>query len=567
MILSAPASAEESLPGKSDLVETVQVRLVELRMLALDRKDQPVIGLAPEDLELTVAGQRRQIAYLKPALAPGDPDRPLPRVRLGVEGFVTDETASTVERAPRYFLLFLDLANEPPPKDSRVHEGIVRFLREEIEAADRVGVVSYTGNLHLDLPFTDDPDRMAAAVSQAFQRSRPAAGDTLQRVRSTMRVFENCNRIFDSPWLAGEDLEELKAAGEDRPVADDGCVSQVAANHMADMHARGARYLRALEAAVRFAGTVRGGATVLALSHGVSLHPEIELLEAYQAVFGPRQTWKVREIVTNDDPNGLILDRLLLLGAEQDVTLSFLDPSTAPAGSRSARSRNLVAAAMNPVEAAYLAPRQDLRRIASATGGTFVTSTDVEQGFREIRNRERGRYLLGFYADRPLSESELQDVEILGSGGNVIVEQGYAHDVRSRSNSWVMGTIVLEDSRPAGEDGADRFIPFRLHARQADLGYEPAGDDLAANLSLHVRVLTPDGRYLADRYNFFRHSYPADRPTTDKPLVLSVRGWLEAEPGDYRLEAAFRNPKSEREVMIFFEIEVPPAHPDPVGLD
>jgi VWFA-related protein len=550
-LVSGPASAQDSPPLTSDFTETVQVRLVELRLLALDREEGPVTGLTPEDLELTVAGERREIAYLKPLLPPDDPERPLPRVRLGLDAAAVAEAASTVERAPRYYLLFLDLANEPPAKDSAVHEAIVRFLREEIEPDDRVGVVSYTGNLHLDLPFTDDPDRKAEAVSRAFDRARPSAGNTLRRVLSTMQTFESCNRVFDTPWLAGEELEELKRAGEDRPVADDSCVRQIAESYMADMYARGARFLDSLEAAVRFAGTVRGGATILALSHGVSLRPETEFLEAYQAVFGPLQTWKVRDSITNNDPNGPALDRLLRLGVEQGVTVNFLDPSTPPAGSRSARSRNLVAAATSPVETAYLAPRQDLRQIAGATGGVFVANTDVAGGLREVCMRERGRYVLGFYTERPLSERELLDVEVSANEGNVAVEAGRAFDVRSRSARWAPGTIVLGDARPAGEDGAARFVP----------------NDMAANLSLHVRVLTSDGRHLADRYDFFRHSYAADRPTTGKPLVLAVRGWLEAEPGDYRLEAVFRNPQRGREVMILHEIAVPPPGADPVGLD
>jgi hypothetical protein len=373
-----------------------------------------------------------------------------------------------------------------------------------------------------------------------------------------MRVLEHCNRIFDA-FLAGEALEEFQQAGEDRPTADISCVEQIASSYVGDLHAWGARYLGALESAVRFAGTVRGGATVLALSHGVNLRPEVEFLETYQAVFGPRQTWKVRDVITNNDPNAPALDRLLRLGAEQGVTLSFLDPSTTPVGSRSARRRNLVTGATSPMEVAYLAPRQDLQRIAGATGGTLVADAGIDDGLRELCRRDRGRYVLGFYADRPLTKAELHGIEVSTRREDVTIRTGRAVDVRNRTREWAPGTIVLEDSRPAGGEAGGRFIPFRLHARPRDLGYEREGDEMVANLALHVRVLTSDGRYLADRYEFFRHGYPATRPSSGKPLVLSVRGWLEAEPGGYRIEASFRNPKTGNEVMIFHEIEVPPA--------
>ena len=37
---------------------------------------------------------------------------------------------------------------------------------------------------------------------------------------------------------------------------------------------------------------------------GVSLHPEEEFLSAYEAVFGPGQSWKLRSDLTVNDPSG-----------------------------------------------------------------------------------------------------------------------------------------------------------------------------------------------------------------------------------------------------------------------
>jgi hypothetical protein len=356
-----------------------------------------------------------------------------------------------------------------------------------------------------------------------------------------------------------EDPGEEIRIGSDRPVADEGCVRQIAASYLNDAHARGARYLDALETAVRLAATVRGGAAVLAVSHGVALHPEQEFLTAYEAVFGPGQSWKLRDELTASDPHGPALDRLMRLAVERGVPVSFVDPSSTPSGIRSARRRDTVSPATNPIGAAYLAPARDLGRIAGTTGGAFLRGDDLGNALRAVYGREDGRYLVGFYADRDLDEDELRAVELSSRRDGVTVDAGLPYDVRARSRDGSVGTIVLEPPRPVGKDGERRLLSFKLHAPQVDLGYELVDDLMTADLSLHVRVLTADGRHVADQYDFFRHSYPPQTEAAGKRLVLAVRGWLEAEPGGYRIEATFRNPYTGHEVAIFHEMELTEA--------
>lgn len=555
--VATPSSpAQEAQPVPSGLHETIQVRLVEMLLLALDRDQQPVPDLAAEDLTLRVNGSPKEIAFVRPAIPIPEPGVVLPRVRLGIETGAPDEGATTGAHAPRYYLLLLDLTNEPLPKGSGAHEGISRFLSEGVAENDFVGVMSYAGRVHLDLPFTSERDRPVEALARAFERPRPAAMTARQRVDSTARMLEQCNHIFDSPVLAGEELEERLSAGEDRPVAEVGCVRGVAMGFLSDMQSHGQRFLAAVEAAIRFAGTVRDGATVLAVSHGVSLQPTLELQETYQSVFGPGQLWKVMDGSAADSQVGQALERLIGMGVDQGVSVSFLDASRPPTGSRGARRGHLIAAGTNPVEVAYLAPQTELRQIATATGGVFLANTDLYEGLRQVTARERGRYVLGFYTDRPLSETDRRRIEVSTATRGIEIEAGQAYDVRRRSARRASGTFVTGDSRALGEGREGRFISFRLDARQADLAYEPSGAESAADLSLHVRVLTADGRPLIDSFRFFRHTVPSDRQANGRIPVLGVRGWLEADPGIYRLEAMFRNPRSGSEVVIFHEFEI-----------
>ena len=194
-------------------------------------------------------------------------------------------------------------------------------MREQVAEDDFVGVMSYTGRVWLDLPFTSERDRPAEAVARAFERPRPAGINARQRVELTARTLEQCNHIWDSPVLAGAELQEFLSAGEDRPVAEAGCVRGVAAGFLSDMYSQGRRFLEAVEAAIQLAGTVRDGATVLAVSHGVSLQPSLELQETYRSVFGPGQVWKIMDASTADNPVGEALERLVGMGVDQGERL------------------------------------------------------------------------------------------------------------------------------------------------------------------------------------------------------------------------------------------------------
>jgi len=555
-VATQPAPSREPEPVQSGLSETIQVRLVEMLVLALDQDEKPVANLAVEDLTLRVDGSPQDIAFVRPAIPTTEAGVALPRVRLGIETGGPDEGATTGAHAPRYYLLLLDLTNEPLPKESGGYEGISRFLSEDVAENDFVGVMSYAGRVRLDLPFTSERDRPVEAVARAFERPRPAAMTTRQRVDATARMLEQCNHVFDSPVLAGEELEERLSAGEDRPVAEVGCVRGVAMGFLSDMRSHGQRFLEAVEAAVRFAGTVRDGATVLAVSHGVSLQPALELQETYQAIFGPGQLWKLMDGSAADGHGGQAVERLIAMGVDQGVSLSFVDPSRPPTGSRGARRGHLIAAGTNPVEVAYLAPHTELRQIASATGGVFLANTDLYEGLRQVTARERGRYVLGFYTERPLSETDKRRIDVSAATRGIEIEAGQAYDVRRRSARRASGTFVTGDSHPQADGREGRFLSFRLDARQADLDYEPIGEQAAADLSLHVRVLTAAGHPLVDSFRFFRHEVPAVRGHDGRIPVLAVRGWLEADPGIYRLEAMFRNPRSGSEVVIFHEFEV-----------
>ena len=72
-------------PRPSGVTERVQVRLVQVPILARDRQGRPVVDLTAEELTVKSGGDRKRVAFLD-SMRPAAVDAmPLPEVRLSID--------------------------------------------------------------------------------------------------------------------------------------------------------------------------------------------------------------------------------------------------------------------------------------------------------------------------------------------------------------------------------------------------------------------------------------------------------------------------------------------------
>jgi VWFA-related protein len=169
LFLAAAAPAEEQVPPPepdpvdSGLVEEVQVKLVLLDVLVLDRKDRTVASLGRDDFELTVDGRPVEIASVDVACPDGATpdvtaareaaDRPLPEASVPhriVHAFDYDHMENVA--------LTLEQAREAVRRHSR--------------AGDEQMLIAIGPTLRLEQDFTSDP----AALDRALERMHDDLG-------------------------------------------------------------------------------------------------------------------------------------------------------------------------------------------------------------------------------------------------------------------------------------------------------------------------------------------------------------------------------------------------------
>ena len=552
--LASPARSQDQRVEEtvaSDLTERVEVRLVELSVLAVNRNGAPVENLTPDDLTLSLHGEPREIAFVQPAWEP-DPDVERPWARLSVEAGFQTPASESGRQQPHYYVFFLDLINEPPPKRSNPGEALTRFAREQMRDGDRAAVLSYGGSLRLDLPFTTDREVVAHTIQIVMERAHASGIGTRQRIFGLTTRLDMCEYIPDAPiWLGSAETEDWTPT---TPIADESCVIGVASSYASELNGRAASFLNALASAVGFASSIRGRTTVVTMTHGVALDADDVIRAAYTNKFGAHQLDKIEQGLSRTSELTMGFDRLVRYGVQEAVTMHFVDASKPPTGGGGARSRGFTRGS-DPIAVSYSRPWTYLQQMADATAGVLVTDPDLGQALDRLGDLERGRYVVGFYADEELDSRALKGLSLSTANTSVSLVTARNQELQRIDSSDGSGSIKMGTPVPLEERGGD-FIPFRILVPQTALGHRRAGEQMTANLTLHVRLLDERGQYLADSFHFFQHAYPVTETDEREAAQLAIRGWLEAEPGRYRLDGVFRNARSGAEAVVAHDFEV-----------
>jgi VWFA-related protein len=550
-----PAGEPSKDPRPTESVERVDVRVVRISVIAEGREGRTVTDLRPEDLEVSLEGRELKVAGVRPDLSADAGD--LPEVSLRID--VGDDSAvrRTASRRPRYWLLFIDTDNDVPGNLPKVAEAVGGFIEKSIDPSDFVGVVSYNGRLHVEQLFTTVQGDAVSAVEQAYARPRTSGVNTAQRMRAAVRRMDDC-RFIPTPGDPTPEAEEGYSITPDTEALYVPCAIHLAGTYVDEMRFRSDRYFGALELGVRLASGMPRGPTVLAISHGISVHPKREFMDALRASFGEGQVAAVANKLVDDDAAAVALLRVEQITNREGVRLYFVDPTKKTGKVRSARQQRLYLSEADPVSTAWAAAQTDLGNLAEATGGRFAADLDIVPSLEMFVAREDHRLIVDVYVPADLDDDAISAIDVRSAADGVRVAASRTElEPRVPRELRVAGAAQLGAIKPRPEGPAGGTQIFLLGVRQKDMDYEREGDNMVADLSLHVRVETVDGRHLVDSPHVFRHTYPLDKWEAAGDATLAVRGYLEAPPGDYRIIAAFRNTRTRKTGTIVEEVHIP----------
>jgi VWFA-related protein len=417
-LAAIPVQSQDKKQSKTiaddDDVIKVTSNLVSLDVIVKDKKGKAITDLKPEDFTVSENGVPQKIEFFDATLTsgsePGQPTnatgspQPKPRITNGL---------------PRNIIaLVLDGQSTELANLKHVRDGITKYIRERISDNDSVALFAISGDLQLLQPFTQDKDKLIAAVENAYGSS------TVAKTSEQRGISESIATLRDQ--LAGAPTGPVETAAGGSALAQVMIWRRVLEEYVQ------------LRSALSIQQTRPILAGLAAICEGLRPIPRKKTLVVFSQGFVAPQAldWQVQstiDIANRANVAIYIIDSSGLTGGTPQS--GALVPSSALSAISAATSQeNRIRAGAG--ESVFDITRQEgsnrqqdlLYRISGDTGGQFIKNTnDIASGLERIDGEIRSRYTLAYRSTDPNFDGSFRKVriEVRRSDANVVGRPGY----------------------------------------------------------------------------------------------------------------------------------------------
>jgi VWFA-related protein len=170
--------------AQTPLVESIEVRVVNVDFVVNDKSGKAVTGLTRNDFDVFEDGKRQEVTnfYEVRGNAPGaDP-----------AGGTLPDPAQVSEARPRRFFLFVDASSLHPHTRDTLVGALHRFVDTQLQTHDQAAVIGWTEQIHVLSPLTSDKAALTAALDKVKTLASPTT------VRNEFAVVQQyCMRMME----------------------------------------------------------------------------------------------------------------------------------------------------------------------------------------------------------------------------------------------------------------------------------------------------------------------------------------------------------------------------------
>jgi VWFA-related protein len=188
-IIAMPLASQEKL------VESIEVRVVNIDVIVTDRAGNPVTGLGKGDFEILDNGKPQLITNLYEVR----PEGPGPSVGGALESTPSTETAAAVpapaEMRQRRVVLFIDNYSLHPFQRNEVLKSLDKFVTKDLRSGDEATLVAWNPGLKIVTPFTSDRAQLKAGIEAMSSRTN---GGSMAMSSQKDMVRRQCTDALDA---------------------------------------------------------------------------------------------------------------------------------------------------------------------------------------------------------------------------------------------------------------------------------------------------------------------------------------------------------------------------------
>lgn len=273
-VLGPGAAGQEEGRRHGIFLETVEVHLVNIEVVAVDASGQPVLGLTRDDFELFEDGAPVPVTHFFAV-------EEAVRVEAGgaAEAPEGANPAPPREEEARHVVVFIDHLNLSPQNRRRVLSELREELDRLMRAAARVLVVSQESTLTVEQPFTRDRALVEAALDR-MGHVATVAGVRLAEARNLLTQIERGQQPGAGQPSGAGAVQALQGG----PTPEDEA-RQILAGIQALAQATGRDVQQTLGELDRFVGSLAGlpgRKAVLYVSDGLEVKPAEQLFRTWE---------------------------------------------------------------------------------------------------------------------------------------------------------------------------------------------------------------------------------------------------------------------------------------------
>jgi VWFA-related protein len=538
----------------------VERNLVVVRVVVRNTNGATVDNLRKEDFQLFDRGKIQTISHfslektaLKPA--PPPPGNP-PAKQPEAEAEETDEAAISPSAARRFLAVYFDDVSTEIQDIMRTREAAAHYLAKSLQAGDRVGLFTSSGQGDVD--FTDDVAKVQKALD--LIQHRPVVGkDTSCGAIPPYEAF----LIFvqqDPIALAVATDEVLNCQFNDDPTYTAQAQSEAQANagsalNMAETESRAA--LRGIEMLVRAMSALPGQRSLVVVSDGFlteTLHYELD------------------QIIDRALRSNVIINALDARGLYTDATTSDASQGSFV----NTRSASVAGNKHMMLINSAILQTDGIRGLALDTGGVFFNnSNDLETGFERAAALPNAYYVLTFSPQNLKLDGSFHALKVklvTQTNLNLQARRGYyapkkPNDPTVQEKEEIEEAVFSQDEMRElplevhtqffmkTETDAQLAVLTRLDLHQVH--FRKAEDRNLDNLTFVTAVFDRDGHLVSGQQKLLLLRLRDESLARFMQSGISVKLNFDVKPGTYLVRAVVRDSEGGQISGINRTVEIP----------
>lgn len=471
-----PEQAQSEVPR---LVETVDVRVINVDVVVTDRKGNAVTGLTRDDFIIYENGRPQKVSNFYEVVTRTDhPEEPQIRTEESPELRAPEQP----EQLRRKIVIFIDNLSLAPFNRNRVFTAMKKFVNETLRPGDLAMVVTWNRSMKVRLPFTGD-------AKQIEQTLDAIAGESALGIQQTSDRRQIQSQIRDA-----KRFEEAVAAARGYSQALEHDLRQT---------------VREINALMATLGGVEGKKIMLVTSEGFQMQPGRELFYFIDDIGREKESWMgvgstFLESMSFNLTNQI--ESIARAANSNNITLYTLHAGGLMGFNEgSAENQQPVSASVQ--QAALSNSTDSLRMMADLTGGLAVVGTNnFAAAFDRIAQDISSYYSLGYRSgtervDRQRSlEVKTKNPQYLVRSRRSFVEKSVNSEMSDKviANLFYESSlndlgIVIRTGPPRQQDNGTFLVPLETLIPIDRLTLLPRGEEYVGSFAIYIVVSDKNG--------------------------------------------------------------------------